>query len=181
MKRNPVAIIMAAVALWLGAASLPAQTSGPFSVPQPQPLPLLSPPPMPNFVHLQPGEGNSVAAIHTAHAVEVWRPQSRSPQMPARQGRRFRVAYAVGRESMTLRLRFDPRAAGNEVVVQPGPGVTIDGPETALQLDRAGQCVVSVKLDGTFNRSDLTIYCLGFQIKLPLARATAAEVEAQEA
>jgi hypothetical protein len=128
-----------------------------------------------------PGEGNSVAAIHTAQAIEVWRPESHSPQMPARRGRRFGLAYTVGRESITLRLRFDPRAAGKEVFFQPGPGVTIDGPETAVRLDQAGQCLVSVKLDGRFNRSDLAIYCLGFETKLPLARVTAPEVEAQEA
>jgi hypothetical protein len=155
----------------------------PRSIPAPKPMPplVLPSPPKPEFVHLEPGEAASRSAIHTPQAVEVWRPQSQSPQMPARRGRRFALAYAVGRESITLRLRFDPRAAGKEVVVIAGPGVTIDPPGVVLQLNNAGQCTVSLRLDGAFNRSDITISCLGVQTRLPVARATVAEAEAEEA
>jgi hypothetical protein len=165
------------------AAAAGVDAQNPHSIPAPKPMPplVLPVPPKPDFARLEPGEAASRSAIHTPQAVEVWRPQSQSPQMPARHGRRFALAYAVGRESFTLRLRFDPRAAGKEVVVIAGPGVTIDPPGAVLQLNNGGQCTVSLKLDGAFNRSDITISCLGVQTRVPVARATLAEAQAEEA
>lgn len=162
-------------------ANVRAQAPAGVVVPQPQPLPILPAPTAPPIVQLLPGEANSAAAIHTAKAIEVWHRDSHAPQLPPRHGRRFDLASTVGKESTTLRLRFDPRAAGATVVVKPGPGVTVEGPTVEFPIEKGGQCVLSLRLDGGFNRTQIKIYCLGVETTLPLSRATAAEVAAAEA
>lgn len=113
--------------------------------------------------------------------VEVWRTQSITPQMPARRHRRFELAYLVGKEPALVRLRFHPLAAGQGVVVQPGPGVTVDPPDTEFWVETNGECVVAVALDGSFIRSDFNVYCAGVKTKVPLERASVEIVEAREA
>jgi hypothetical protein len=128
-----------------------------------------------------PGESASIQSRHTPQQVEVWRPESSSPQKPVRRGRRFELAYVIGTQPVVLRLQFHPLAAGKAVIVKPGPGVTIDPPETEFYVGNNGQCVVSVRLDGSFLRSDIAVYCIGVQTKLALARASREVVEAEEA
>ena len=113
--------------------------------------------------------------------VEVWRTQSITPQMPVRRHRRFDLAYVVGKEPALVRLRFHPLAAGQGVVVQPGPGVTVDPPDTEFRVAPNGECVVSVALDGSFFRSDFNVYCAGVKSKVPLERTSVGTVEAREA
>lgn len=113
--------------------------------------------------------------------VEVWRSQSSTPQIPARRHRRFDLAYVVGKEPALVRLRFHPLAAGQAVVVQPGPGVTVYPPDTELRVERNGECVVSIALDGNFIRSDFNVHCCGVKTKVPLERASVEIVEAREA
>ena len=111
---------------------------------------------------------------------EVWRAESEFPQMPTRQGAQFDQAYITGPEPVLVRLQFDPLAAGSAVVVKPGPGVTVTPPETEFYVEPTGECVVSVALDGSFLRSDMNVYCMGIRTKVPLARASLAEVVAEE-
>lgn len=113
--------------------------------------------------------------------VEVWRSHGESPQVPGRRHRRFDLAYVVGKEPTLVRLRFHPQAAGQAVVVQPGPGVTIHPPDTEFRVEKNGECVVSIALDGSFIRSDFNVYCCGVKTKVPLERASLQEVAAREA
>jgi hypothetical protein len=113
--------------------------------------------------------------------VEIWRNQSISPQIPPRRQRRFELGYVVGKEPALVRLRFHPLAAGQTVVIQPGPGVTIDPADTEFRVEKNGECVVSVTLDGSFVRSDFDVYCAGVKTKVPLERATVEIVERKEA
>jgi hypothetical protein len=142
---------------------------------------VLPPPPVPEIVHLVPGESASIQSRHTPQQIEVWRPESSSPQKPVRRGRRFELAYVIGTQPVVMRLQFDPQAAGKAVVVLPGPGVTIDRSETGFFIGSNGQLIVSVRLDGSFRRSDLTLYCVGVKTKLALSRAPQEVVEAEEA
>jgi hypothetical protein len=111
---------------------------------------------------------------------EIWRQESQFPQMPTRQGAQFDPVYITGSESVLVRLQFDPVAAGSAVVVKPGPGVTVDPPETEFYVGPTGECIVSVALDGSFPRTDMNVYCLGIRTKVPLAQASLAEVVAVE-
>ena len=113
--------------------------------------------------------------------IEVWRSQSSAPQVPARQHRRFELAYVVGKGPALVRLRFHPLTAGQAVVIQPGPGVTVDPADTEFRVEKNGECVISVALDGSFIRSDFNVYCCGVKTKVPLERATLETVEAKEA
>lgn len=67
------------------------------------------------------------------------------------------------------------------MILKPGPGVTIDPPGPEFSVGNNGQLVVSVRLDGSFGRTDLTVYCIGVKTKLALARAPREVVEAEEA
>lgn len=113
--------------------------------------------------------------------VEVWRSSGQVPQTPVRRHRRFDLAYVVGKEPTLVRLRFHPQAAGQAVVVQPGPGVTVYPPDTEFRVEANGECVVSVALDGSFIRCDFNVHCCGVKTKVPLERASVEEVAAREA
>jgi len=139
------------------------------------------PPPVPEIAHLVPGESASIQSRHAPQQIEVWRPESASPQKPARRGRRFELAYVIGTQPAAIRLQFHPQTAGKAVILKPGPGVTIDPPGPEFSVGNNGQLVVSVRLDGNFGRTDLTVYCIGVKTKLALARAPREVVEAEEA
>jgi len=170
----------------------PLPPSPPVEEPSAPPLPaaLFVPPPQTETVQqsqpagddsFTPGVPNLQDLEMALPEVEVWRAQSVSPQMPARRHRRFDMAYVVGKEPSVVRLRFHPLAAGQAVVVQPGPGVTIDPPDAEFRVDKNGECVVWVALDWDFILSDLNVYCAGVKTKVPLERATVELVEAREA
>jgi hypothetical protein len=152
----------------------------PFEVPPPYPEIVLPPQPTENASFTR-GVPNLRDLQMAVPKIEVWRAQSDSPQMPARRHRRFELAYLLGKEPALVRLRFHPLAAGQAVVVQPGPGVTVNPPDTEFRVGPAGECVVSVALDRDFLRSDINIYCVGVKTKVPLSRASREIVEAKEA
>jgi hypothetical protein len=102
--------------------------------------------------------------------VEVWTNGSTTPQRPTRRGHRFDEAYVTGTEPAFVRLQFELVAAGQSVIVKPGPGVTVDPPQRELAIEANGECLLSVSLTGSFRDSDITIYYLGNRITLPLAR-----------
>jgi hypothetical protein len=148
----------------------------PFDVLPPEPEAPLDQPPISEVV---PGKDLDPEKTRPEES-EVWREESEFPQMPTRLGAQFDRAYITGPEPVLVRLQFDPLAAGSAVVVIPGPGVTVDPPETEFYVGPTGECIVSVALDGTFLRSDMNVYCMGIRTKVPLARASLAEVVAVE-
>jgi hypothetical protein len=91
------------------------------------------------------------------------------------------MIYLNGTEQALMRLQFLPLAAGKAVIVQPGPGVTIDPPETKFQIGSTGECVVSVALDESFLQSEINVYCVGIRTRLPLSRSSREIVAAKEA
>lgn len=119
-------------------------------------------------------------AIHSPASIEVWRNGSSSPQKRARRGRRFDLTYLVGTEAAILRLKFNPKAAGKEIFLQLGPGVTLDPPEQKFLIEQNGHCDVSLRIDGSFRRSDVTVNCAGFTSKVTVERAAREIVEGEE-
>jgi hypothetical protein len=148
----------------------------PFVVLPPEPE---APPDAPPVAEILPGKDLDPEKARPEES-EVWREESEFPQMPNRQGAQFDPAYIKGPEPVLVRLQFDPIAAGSAVVVKPGPGVTVDPPETEFYVGPTGECVVSVALDGDFLQSDMNVFCLGIRTRVPLARAPLTTVVAQE-
>jgi hypothetical protein len=146
----------------------------------PQPESVVQPPQAAENDSFAPGVPNLRDLAMAVPEVEVWRSNGQAPQTPARLHRRFDLAYVVGKEPTLVRLRFHPLAAGQAVVVQPGPGVTVFPPDTEFRVEKNGECVVSVALDGSFIRSDFNVHCCGVKTKVPLERATVEEVAARE-
>lgn len=179
---------------------LPTTTPAPSSLPTFTPSPLGSPPPPPSLPSPPPPPPippvpNPTAGVlppvvpeiaHPSGAsgppqwqrcqVEVWTNDSTTPQRPTRQGHRFELAYVTATEPALVRLQFPPAAAGNSVIVKPGPGVTVDPAQRELPIGASGECLLSVSLTGNFRESDITIYYVGTRITLPLARALSAPV-----
>jgi hypothetical protein len=79
-----------------------------------------------------------------------------------------------------VRLQFQLVPPGQSVVVKPGPGVTVDPPQTEVAIGATGECLLSVSLTGSFPQSDITIYYLGNRITLPLARVSSVPVAVTE-
>jgi hypothetical protein len=137
----------------------------------PQPPPLLSPPPPPPVppapyppAAVLPPVVPEIAMPSGASGppqwqrcqVEVWNNGSTTPQRPTRRGHRFDEAYVTGTEPAFVRLQFELVAAGQSVVVKPGPGVTVDPPQRELAIEANGECLLSVSLTGSFRESDIT-------------------------
>jgi hypothetical protein len=150
-----------------------------FVVP-PQAETPLDPPSSPEIAAFVPGGSAFPSEEVSKSEVEVWRDVSEYPQMPVRRGLQFDQALVTGREPVLVRLQFSPLAAGKAVTVRPGPGVTVDPPETEFHVDANGECVVSVLLDPSYPRSAITVFCDGNKTTLPLSRATVELVEAAE-
>jgi hypothetical protein len=148
----------------------------PFVVLPPEPE---APPDAPPVAAILPGEALDPDKGRPKES-EVWREESEFPQMPTRRHAQFEPVYIEGPEPVLVRLQFDPIAAGSAVVVKPGPGVTVDPPETEFYVEPTGECVVSVALNGDFLQSDINVYCAGIRTKVPLARASLAKVVAEE-
>jgi hypothetical protein len=150
---------------------LPSPPPPPPIPPAPNPPPPVLPPVVPEIAR---ASGASDPPQWQTWQVEVWTNDSTTPQRPARRGHRFELAYVNVTEPALVRLQFQPAAAGRIVIVRPGPGITIDPPETELTIGATGEYVVSVSLAGSFKQSDITIYCVGARITLPLARTSPA-------
>lgn len=161
-------------------STVPGNRTKPIPVPPPHPELALPPQAIENAL-FTPGVPNLKDLAMAVPGVEVWRAQSASPQLPARRHRRFEVAYLIGKEPATLRLRFHPLAAGQAVLVRPGPGVTVIPAETEFRVERNGECIVSVALDRNFSSSHIAVSCAGVRTRVPLSRASVEVVEAREA
>jgi hypothetical protein len=91
------------------------------------------------------------------------------------------MAYLIETQKAMVRLKFPAAASGSTVVIKTGPGATLDPPQSQLQIGPGGQCVVSLALDSNFAQTSIEVYYLGTQTRLPLSRASAAVVAAEEA
>jgi hypothetical protein len=130
------------------------------------------------FLAGEPDPGEAELAKPT---VEIWREESESPQIPARHLNHLERAYVTGTEPVVLRAQFDPAAAGKNVYVRPGRGITLNPPIGALIVSSSGECILSAKLDDGFPKSHIVFYCEGIKTVLPVLRAPLAKVEAEEA
>jgi hypothetical protein len=90
------------------------------------------------------------------------------------------TAYIAGNESVMLRLQFDPLTVGKIVTVTASAAIIIDPPQASLAVRSTGDCTVTLRLAGGFNRGYVNFYCQGLQTTLPLQRASSSIVAANE-
>jgi hypothetical protein len=152
----------------------PPAGGAPSIPPPPQPEAELSVPPVPEVA--TPSAVSGPPQWQRCQ-VEVWTTDSETPQSPTRQGHRFASAYVTATEPALVRLQFEPAAAGQSVIVKPGPGVTVDPAQRELPIEANGDCLLSVSLTGSFRESDIQIYYVGNRMTLPLARASPTPAE----
>jgi hypothetical protein len=112
--------------------------------------------------------------------VEVWRAGAVSPQVPIRHGSYMGTAFIAGNESAMVRLQFDPLVAGKIVVVTASAAIILDPPQTGLFVRSTGDCTVTLRLAGGFNRGYVNFYSQGLQTTLPLQRASSTVVATNE-
>ena len=108
--------------------------------------------------------------------VEIWRQESESPQVPARQSNRLDQAFVTGTAPVTLRVQFSPAAAGKKVYVRPGEGLNIGANGGVLTVSPAGDCLIAAQLAEDVSRSHINFYCEGVKTVLPVVRASLATV-----
>jgi hypothetical protein len=154
------------------------QSSGAAAVAVPPPLPEapIAPPPPPVTEPLLAGPPDPADAEAAKAEVEVWRPESESPQIPARSFNRLAPAYVTGDALVTLRVQFDPAAAGKTVYARPGRGITIGDNGGVRTISPTGECVIAVQLAPGCPRSHIIFYCNGVRTALPVVRAPLAVV-----
>jgi hypothetical protein len=141
----------------------------------------ISPPPPPVIEPIVPGLPDAAQLELVQPDVEIWRQQSQSPQVPTRLSSRLDQAYVTGTEPVTLRVQFNPAAAGKEVYVRPGRGLSIGANNGTLIVSSTGECLVAAQLDEGVLRSHIIFYCEGVKTVLPVMRASLATViEAEE-
>lgn len=152
---------------------------------EPAAAPVPAPPPLPE-IDLAPPAAPPQALFTSAPTlqtiqnvtplVEVWPRGATSPQIPQRYGggrnhhQRLKPAYFVGHEAVTLVLRFDPSAAGKNVMVRAAWGLTVDPPEEVRTVEPNGECIMAVTLDAGLSRSHLSFFCDGLTTTLALTR-----------
>ena len=90
-------------------------------------------------------------------------------------------ALITGTDPVTIRLQFDPRAAGERITVIGARGVLIDPPEQVLTVSERGECLVAAHLIQGATRGHLLVYCKMIKTVVPLTRAPLARVQAEEA
>jgi len=151
------------------------------SVPAAEPEEPIAPPPPPLVETFLPGEPDADEIALVEPAVEIWRVESKSPQVPARTFNRLEQAYIAGTDSVVLRVQFDPLAAGKEVYMMPGPGIDVEPADTVLTISRSGECIVSAQLAEDVESSHIIFYCEGIKTVLPVARASLPKVVEMEA
>jgi hypothetical protein len=135
----------------------------------------MAPPPPPVIEPIVAGLPDAAEVELLQPDVEVWRQQSESPQVPTRRSNRLDQAFVTGTEPVTLRVQFNPAAAGKEVQVRPGRGVSI-GTTGVLTVSTTGECLVAAQLDEGVSRSHIIFYCEGVKTVLPVMRASLATV-----
>jgi hypothetical protein len=114
--------------------------------------------------------------------VEVWRSNGDRPQIPVRRNERGNIdpALVTGTEPVTIRLRFDPRSAGEQVTVIAARGVLLDSPQTVLTISPRGDCTFAAQLSAGAPRGQLITYCKNVRTMVPLQRAPLSAVQAWE-
>lgn len=113
-------------------------------------------------------------------AIEVWRANANSPQVPARRGQYMTPVSIADNQPVLVRLQFDPLARGKVVVARPGRGAVLDPPSQVLQIGPTGECVVAVRLQENAPRGHVAFHCGGLMTTLPLSRGSLALVQANE-
>jgi hypothetical protein len=155
--------------------------SATVSVPPPQLEVPIAPPPPPVTEPLLPGLPDPATAESARADVEVWRPEGESPQIPPRSLNRLAPAYVTGDALVTLRVQFDPAAAGKTVLTRPGRGIIIGANDGARTISPAGDCIIAAQLAAGCPRSHIIFYCQGIRTVLPIVRAPLPTVvEAEE-
>jgi hypothetical protein len=147
--------------------------------PPPNPLPIPPAPPPPTIV--RPSPRLDVAEIQRlTPRVEIWRPNGQRPQVPSRRGRVMETGFVTGTEPVTLRLQFDPRAAGERVRVFGGNSLSLTPPEQVLTVSSRGECIVTGQLNADLARGHVIFYCGMLKTVVPLTRAPIARIAAEE-
>jgi len=150
-------------------------------VPPPLPEASIAPPPPPAVEALLPGLPDPASAESVTADVEVWRPEGESPQIPPRRLNRLAPAYVTGEALVTLKVQFDPAAAGKTVYSRPGRGIIIGENDGARTISSAGDCIIAAQLLPNCARSHIIFYCQGIRTILPILRAPLPTViEAEE-
>jgi hypothetical protein len=151
------------------------------AVPPADPEPSIAPPPPPVIETVVPGLPDQAELELLKPDVEIWRQQSESPQVPARQINRLQPAFVTGNEPVTLRVQFSPAVAGKHVFVRPGRGLSVGINDGMLTVSSAGECLVTAQIDEGVSQSHIIFYCEGVKTVLPVSRASLATViEAEE-
>jgi hypothetical protein len=131
----------------------------------------MAPPPPPAIEPIVLGLPDPAQVELVQPDVEIWRQQSESPQVPTRLSNRLDQAYVAGTAPVTLRVQFNPAAAGKEVYVRPGRGVSV-GTTGVLTVSSTGECLVAAQLEEGVSRSHIIFYCEGVKTVLPVMRAS---------
>jgi hypothetical protein len=142
----------------------------------PEPETRIAPPP-PGMVETPlPGLPDPAEMERAKPEVEIWRPQSESPQVPERRSNNLDWAYVTGTEPATLRVQFDPLLAGKSVYVRPGFGITLNPSAPVLTVSATGECLIAAQIAEGIDRSHIIFYCEGVKTVLPVMRAPVATV-----
>jgi hypothetical protein len=134
-------------------------------------------PPPPGLVETPlPGLPDPADLERAKPDVEIWRPQSESPQVPVRRSNKLDLTYVTGTEPATLRVQFDPLLAGKDVYVRPGLGITLNPSAPILTVSASGEVIIAAQIAGGTDRSHIIFYCEGVKTVLPVMRASLATV-----
>lgn len=90
------------------------------------------------------------------------------------------TGFVTGTELVTLRLQFDPRAAGERIRVFGGNSLSLNPPEQVLTVSSRGECLVTGQLSPGMPRGHVIFYCGMIKTVVPLTRAPLAKIEAEE-
>jgi hypothetical protein len=152
-----------------------------LSVPAPQAEASIPPAPPPVIEPLIPGLPDPAGVESAKPDLEIWRPDSETPQVPARLTNLLAPALVTGSTLVTLRVQFDPANAGKSLYVRPGFGISIGAVDAVLTISPTGECILPAQLYDGVSRSHIIFYCEGVKTILPVVRASLADVEVQEA
>ena len=152
----------------------------PFPVPPPNPAPTLAPPPLRPI--LQPLAWPDFGEMQRlTPRIEVWRSNATRPQIPAEHGRVADHVFVTGVDLVTLRLLFNPSAAGERVLVMASSGFALDPPAQVLVVSSQGECFVTGQLAEGASRGQIMVRCKMIAVRVPVVRASLAVVERAEA
>jgi hypothetical protein len=87
----------------------------------------------------------------------------------------------IGTDPVTIRLRFNPQAAGEQVTVIAARGILLNPPQQVLTISAQGDCTFQAQLTEEVSSGHLITYCKNVRTVVPLVRAPLKVVEAGEA